>query len=308
MVKLSTLICVFLQENPQLKYRTVDGKQRAFRYLSQIVGDKTVDKLTVDDCHKFRNTLLDWSLQRSSVNIALRDVASVLEWAVSVKQILPTNPMRLVKQLKTSRVITTFSNEQFWQMMKVASIIWQARLLAGRYGLRRGEVLNLTRDDIHDGYIFIQAKNETDSTWTWEPKTNECRAVFLPTELAELLPRLTFYPMLSKRIYNKNLILQDKGLLTECRRDCPDQNFNRDFRQLQRMAFGKTVGRFHDLRATFVTSSLEAGVPIHAVQRLAGHRKVQTTMTYYTAVRPAFMESQREVVENSLKTTEVTVC
>lgn len=301
MVKLTTLCAVYLQENPQLKTKTKDGKRRAFRYLVHIAGDKTIDKLTIDDCHQFRNKLLAWGLQRSSVNIALRDVSSVLQWAMSVKQVLAANPMRQVKQLKTSRVITTFSNPQFWQMMECASPIWRARLLAGRSGLRRGEVLNLTQDDIRDGYILIQPKHQTADTWQWEPKAGEHRAVPLLQELAELLPKLEYYPMLSRRLCDNNLILQDKGLLVECRRDVPDQNFNRDFRQLQQRAFERVVGRFHDLRATFVTASLEAGIPIHVVQHWAGHRQVKTTLTYYGMVRKSFEESQRPIFENTLK-------
>lgn len=301
MVKLTTLCAVYLQENPQLKLKTKDGKQRAFRYLTHICGDKTADKLTIDDCHQFRNKLLAWGQKRSSVNIALRDVASVLQWAVAVKQVLTANPMRQVKQLKTSRVITTFSNHQFWRMVECASPIWRARLLAGRFGLRRGEVLNLTQDDIRDGYMLIQPKNRTADTWQWEPKAGEHRAVPLPAELAEFLPQLEYYPTLSRRLLDNNLILQDKELLAECRRDCPDQNFNRDFRLLQQRAFGQVVGRFHDLRATFVTASLEAGIPIHVVQQWAGHRQVKTTLTYYGMVRKSFEESQRPVLESSLK-------
>ena len=302
MVKLSTLLCAYLRENPQLKKKTKDGKQRAFVYFKEIIGDKVLEKLTVDDCYRYRNGLLAQRLARSSANIYMRDISSVLEWAVRVKQLLERNPMRQVRQLKTSRKVTMFDNEQFWKLIDMASRIWRARLHAGRLGLRRGEVLNLTKDDIRDGYIFIQPKKTSVDTWAWEPKSSENRAVPLSEELTGLLEGLdVYYPCLSKRLLDNNLILQDKGLLTECRRDCPDQNFNRDFRKLQLRAFDKIIGRFHDLRATFVTSSLEAGIPIHVVQSWAGHRRIETTMTYYSCVRPYFAESQREILENSLK-------
>jgi integrase len=300
MVKLTTLLAVYLSENPQLKSKTRKSKRWAFGHLVYHLGDKLVENLTVDDCHRFRSALLATGLQHSSVNIALREVAAVLEWAVVVKQILPANPMRQVKQLKTSRVITTFSVLQFWRMMDCASPIWRARLLAGRFGLRRGEVLNLTQNDFRDGYILVQPKRRTAETWQWEPKTGESRAVPLLDELARILPD-GFYPMLSCRLYDNNLILQDKGLLTEERRECPDQNFDRDFRRLQMRTFGRCIGQFRDLRVTFVTASLEEGVPIHVVQRFAGHKSISTTMTYYTLVRQSFAESQREKLENSLK-------
>ena len=42
--------------------------------------------------------------------------------------------------------------------------------------------------------------------------------------------------------------------------------------------------RIHDLRATYVTRLIRAGVPLPTVQRLAGHANIATTIDYYNEV------------------------
>lgn len=45
--------------------------------------------------------------------------------------------------------------------------------------------------------------------------------------------------------------------------------------------------RFHDLRGSFITESLDRGVPIRVVQKRAKHRRVETTMLYGRQVEDA---------------------
>jgi integrase len=44
------------------------------------------------------------------------------------------------------------------------------------------------------------------------------------------------------------------------------------------------AGGAHALRHTMVTEALEAAVPVHVVQRMAGHAAVQTTLGHYAHV------------------------
>jgi len=233
----------------------------------------------------------------------LRDVSSVFGWVVKAKKLLEENPLALVKQFKVEQNrVNIYTSEQFAAMMQVASHIWQIRLLLGRCGLRRGEVLNLHKDNVRGGYIYIEPKKTTDDTWQWRARDYECRIVPAPDLLVGLLERQPcYYVSLSKRLYGNLLRMHRRGVLSARKKKCPDQNFNRDFRLLQLAAFGKQIGIFHDLRRTYITTSLECGVPLHAVQATSGIAKTKTLMTHYSIVRQSSLDCVRESLNNGLK-------
>jgi integrase len=58
------------------------------------------------------------------------------------------------------------------------------------------------------------------------------------------------------------------------------RNLNRHWYRLRTRA-GLPSVRFHDLRHTCVTLLLDAGVPPHIVQAIAGHSGIQVTMSIY---------------------------
>ena len=62
-------------------------------------------------------------------------------------------------------------------------------------------------------------------------------------------------------------------------------NLLRDFWRLVEQA-GLPRIRIHDLRHTHITLAIQAGAPISAVSRRAGHARVSTTMDIYAQVTP----------------------
>jgi site-specific recombinase XerD len=58
-------------------------------------------------------------------------------------------------------------------------------------------------------------------------------------------------------------------------------------RAAERAGLPQRLRNPHKLRATFATHLLEAGVPVHVVKDLLGHRKVETTMHYAAVTDPA---------------------
>ncbi|MCH7993582.1 MAG: tyrosine-type recombinase/integrase [Planctomycetes bacterium] len=58
---------------------------------------------------------------------------------------------------------------------------------------------------------------------------------------------------------------------------------------------GFPYARIHDLRGTFCTRAVRAGIDPKTVQTLVGHSDIMTTLRYYTAASTA--RTNREAIE-----------
>ncbi|MCC3145873.1 site-specific integrase [Halanaerobium sp. Z-7514] len=59
--------------------------------------------------------------------------------------------------------------------------------------------------------------------------------------------------------------------------------------------------RLHDLRHTFATISLEAGVPIKVISERLGHSSVTTTMDIYSHVCSEFQRKAQKIFNQYLE-------
>lgn len=303
MVKLRTLCQNYLAENFWLAESTKETTERAFRYLIQAIGNRNIDRVNFKHCSHYKGWLLKTGRGRTTANIYLRSLSPVFFWAIRLG-LLEQNPCCGVKQFKvTKRPIRVYEDWQIERMFRFASNKrWQAILLCARTtGLRRGEILNLTLDNIRGGFIFVEPKRDSKTTWLWEPKDKEIRKIPLIEPLAELIKSLgsRSYPMLSAARYSNIMKLKAAGLLTDRIRRCPEQNFRRTFVNIQRRAFGRQIGDFHSLRKTYTTSMCEQ-LPEHFVMRLTGHSSLKT-MTYYLASRESYYETAKEIASKAIK-------
>jgi integrase len=58
---------------------------------------------------------------------------------------------------------------------------------------------------------------------------------------------------------------------------------------------GKGLG-FHDLRHTWATLALQAGVPLKVVSEILGHGSIAVTADLYSHVNPSMMEEATQAV------------
>ncbi len=303
MIKLSTVFQQYLLEQWWLSDSTKETTQRAFKYLIRVIGDLLIDRVTYRHGEQYKGWLLQYGSSKNTVNMYLRAMKPVFGWAVKIKM-LGENPLAQCKQIKvTQRPIRLYEEWEFDQLLRFApNQKWRAILLAARTtGLRRGELLNLTKENVRGGFVFVEPKRNTERTWEWEPKDKEIRKVpvIKLIELA-LLDMSCFYPLLSERRYENLLRLKKAGLLTGRIRKCPNENFRRDFVNIQRKAFGRQIGDFHSLRKTFITDMANE-LPEHFVMRLSGHSNPKTMMTYYIATRGQQFEQARKIALDAIK-------
>ena len=305
MVKLKTLCEKYLAEHSWLALSTKQVTDRAFRFFVTAAGNMMIDRVDYRACERYKSWLLKTGRAKTSANIYLRSLRPVFGWAILIGLLEPdSNPMNGVKQLKvTQRPIRIFEDYEFARMLRFApNERWKAILLLARTaGLRRGEVLNVTSGNVRNGFIFVEPKKDTETTWAWEPKGKEIRKVPLVAEVEGILNQLPcHYPCISNRRYERILKLKDAGVLSETVRGCPEQNFRRTFVTIQKKAFGGQVGTFHDLRKTYITQMANS-LPDYFVCKLSGHSNVKTMTTYYTCSRESQYEQARLLAQEGIK-------
>jgi integrase len=130
-------------------------------------------------------------------------------------------------------------------------------LVALRTGMRRGELLGLRKQDLdfNRGLIILT-----------KTKTDRGRQVPMTDEVKTVLARLAFGRQDDEHIFRNR--------------------WNGPYQQ-PRAEFVKAMGkagikdfRFHDLRHTYASDLVMAGVDIFTVSKLLGHSNVKTTMIY----------------------------
>ena len=308
MVKLRTLCESYLKEHFWLGWSTRQTTERAFRYFALCSGNLTCDRLRFEHISEFKGWLVRTGRSRTTANIYLRSLKPVFGWAVN-RRIIKDNPATEIREFKvTQRPIRIYEDWEFQRMLRYApSAVWRLILIIGRTtGLRRGAILNLTRNNIRQGFIFVEPKKDTNHTWAWEPKDREIRKVPLIEGLGTLIEkdRASNYITIPHRRYRYLMGLKSAGMLNERMRICPLDNFRRTFVAIQRKAFGRQVGTFHDLRKTYATE-MASSLPDYFTARLLGHSNVSTLVTYYTATKDSQYLQARQIAENAIKGTTV---
>jgi len=300
---LSTLLMDYLSATRRIGARTREILRLGFGYLIEAVGDISVEEFGRREAERFQAYLYDRGLSLDSCNIYLRAVRPVFRWA----DLDPFERVRLFRVPK--KKIRIYKPAEFQAMLESCSKIWQGRLLLAKTaGLRLGEVLNLTIGDVDfdSSTITIQPKKETDRTWRWCPKDKEIREVPLVTEvLSEILsdlPEGQPYLLLAPAQYQLRIRQMKAGTLQDRLRGRPDQSYRKAFQRILTRAGvkGKT---YHDLRRTCLTEWSRILEPKDLMD-LAGHSKIETTMTYYIALDESRVDRARKASDKMLGAAE----
>lgn len=291
--KLTNLVCEYLQaKQNRMAWSTKQLTKRSFRYLIGLTGDIELEFFTIEHAESYLNHLLD-KYSKTTARIYIKTIRPIFRWAMRKKWI-ETDVFDISLPKGTNKRMRIYEPSEFQAMLDAATLLWRGRqLLAKTSGLRRSEVLNLNISDIdyEQGVVHIQPKKDTRDGWAWEPKGRCSRTVPLTETTANVLmemqdeiPTGQAYLMLSEIRCWRVLQMKRKGELPDRIRLCPDENFSTPFRRILQRA-RVAHGTFHDLRKTYLTEMAESGLPMHWLQKLAGHSSYQTTMTYYVAIR-----------------------
>lgn len=296
-LKLSKLIEECLLKNRRLGCYARDQMLAAVGHFKDVdIG--LIDYAAAED---YQASLLDKGLRKVSANSYVKAMRSLFGWAER-RSYIDANPFEKIKLFRVPRKIHVFTDAEIEAMLKVADLKWQLRIIAANTaGLRKGEILNMTMDDIdfEKGEMYVKVKEDTEGTWAWEPKNfDSIRTVPLTPRHNNMLVRRIMelpvgqpYPYIEEKLYwmrRKKI-----GKLKERQRKSPDGNWTRPFHQIMKEA-GIKKGKFHDLRKTCLTRWSKS-MPYQELHKLAGHSDIKTTLEYYTAVGTEYIDRARAI-------------
>ncbi|WP_440998217.1 tyrosine-type recombinase/integrase [Arhodomonas sp. SL1] len=241
--------------------------QRTHRTYLAVITDlaryfrRSPDELDADDLQRFFNHLVqERGLSAASCRVYLHGVRflylQVLQWpSVDVSPVVPKAPQRIPELLtreEVRRILTACTNRKHRMMLE----------LCYGCGVRVSEVCRLRVGDIDSQRGQLRVA---------QGKGGKDRMVLLP---ASLLARLREY----WRAYRPQEWLFPGALVPD--RPLHASAPQKAFTLAKRQAGVERVGGIHSLRHAYATHVLEQGLPVHQLQRLLGHRNVQSTMRY----------------------------
>lgn len=249
------------------KASTTDGAESIYRnHLGPALGAKRLDEITTSDVQALKGSLA--SKGPKTVNNVLSVLSRALRCAVDW-DIIKAVPCKFGLLRVQSPEKEFYEVAVYRRLVEAASFHRTTHLLvllAGSAGLRRGELIALKWTDIDLERKLLHVRSAIWRGVEDAPKGGRGRTVPLTEELAVALK--------AHRNLRERVLTNDKG----------EELSNRMIRDMlaraQRRANLDANGGIHILRHTFCSHLAIAGVPAKAIQELAGHADLKTTMGY----------------------------
>jgi integrase len=293
-----------------LRPNSVEVKKRSLKYFLEWFGDMPPDKVTLAMAEDYRSLLAKGRSKRSA-NTYLANFKPFFTWLFRHGRI-PGNPFDSIRLYKITAVRReTFSSDELSRLMQVSNRLQRTQNCLGLLGMRRGEMLNLRRDNItltaRKSRIFLCECKATKDTWPWDIKDHAARYVAIPEAMAfpdivvnlhadlEYLMSQTWpYVCLPQESYSKIVKSWRENMLRDNRLAHYERNFQRKFRRLQKLAGITELRRFHELRAAFITQMIE-NTDLSRAADAVGHSNISTTKIYHRYSDMSLVEEMSRV-------------
>lgn len=176
--------------------------------------------------------------------------------------------------------------------------IFPAVLLAGCFGLRRGECLGIKTIDIRSDSIIIR---QSSTYLNHEMITTDCKT---RTSKREILVSNEIITILSE--YDRLRINNSEGWFIRNRngKRISSNSLNNRFNRVQKKLSLPHI-RFHDLRHTYATIMMKNSINPKIVSRILGHSSIGITLDLYSHYdidmqRPALAEITDKICKKAL--------
>ena len=242
------------------RQRSYKDKKRCIRQLVEVFGNRDMKDLNTREIEQWQSRRLKYN-KPSTVNRLLATLKHMVnkgtQWGMASDSVL--KQVRNVKLLpENNRRLRFLSIEECQRLIECChKDLKPIVVVALNTGMRRGEIFGLKWEqvDLSHGFILLDVT-----------KNGERREIPINTTLEYL-----FKEMLQRSIASKYVFAGKTGK--------PLTDIKTGFHTALRKA-GIHDFRFHDLRHTFASQLVMAGIDITSVKELLGHKSLTMTMRY----------------------------
>jgi integrase len=273
-------------------------------------GQKRLGAITRDDVKEFLSDLAERTkkrkdgsevsaFSRNTIRLILSALRAVLSAAWEDK-LIPSNPASKVgkfnkkeKGQAKAQAMTRAESDKFLEsVLEICPKYYALFFTALRAGLRKGELIALKWGDIQFGeseddsnrFILVQRNYYLAEFIT--PKNHECRRVDMSKQLRAVLLMLRDERLLAAFQNGKTSIADDLAFPSEAGTPLFPDNIAPRYMEPALQKAGLRKFRFHDLRHTFGSLLIQAGVSPAYVQKQMGHKSIQVTVDTYGHLIP----------------------
>lgn len=251
----------------------VESKEYGYRqFLQPRLGHLALNEITTEEIAKLKSWMIEErKLKPATVNNTLALISKVLKVAVEWKVIdgMPCSITRLKGQAGHPPF---YDFEEFDRLVESARELgsnhYLLTLLGGDAGLRRGEIIALEQAQCDTKLKQLRIEFSEWNGHLTATKGMERRTVPMTDRLCDAIKA-------HRHLRGTRLLIGDRGGIAS-------KNTLRGWmEQVQRAAgIADASGELHVLRHTFCSHLSMRGVPPAVIQKLAGHKSLQTTLRY----------------------------
>lgn len=308
-------VSVFLQAwlnscEQRLAPNTIRGyRTNVEKHINPYLGSIPIAKVTAIDIQRLYSKLLEQGLSPTSVRYVHNNLHKAFAYGVKT-MVLPRNPAEQVDPPRINHFeAATLKPEEVVKLLTACrgTEIYLPVLLAVSLGLRRGEILGLTFDDVDldNGVLFVRHSaqcNNLESFRLADTKTRSSRRTLLLPALVVSEIRQCKTTVMERRTkispsYNSLDLVCHRDLGTPFTANTLQHQFKNALYKA-----GLRDIRFHDLRHSYTTLLARSAVNPRITAEILGHSGVGITLERYTHVQNDMQRPAVEAIDALLNT------
>lgn len=259
--------------------------------------------------------VIDNTLSHSSANVVISLLKGAFDYALK-QDIIQYNPIRSIRH-DNNNIVYHPQHKRHWQPDEVSKVldafkdkhIYPMVVFGMYYGLRRGEILGLTWDDVDFNKRIIYIRNtvalvdkgnyvirnycKTDSSQRMCTMTDSIYDLLIDVKKSQLDYKLALGDRYIGNSYNLVFTKRDGTMYS------PDGFRQSYIYTLDRAGLPRS--RIHDLRHTAATLMFANGADVSTVQHALGHSAPSTTMNIYIHNLDNTNSKAADIIDNVIK-------